>query len=91
MFSILSQRLFATTCKASSNSPRLSQVKQRVGGFIAFGFVPVTTSLFWKTTYSSATAEMETVDSSSRLSELRKLMKERNIDIYGSSSCLHHA
>lgn len=84
MFFILSQRLFASTCKASSSSSRASLVKHKlISGFITSGFVPVTASLSCKTQYSStAKADMETVDSSSRLSELRKLMKERNIDIY---------
>lgn len=47
---------------------------------------PVATSLSWKAGYSHAASEMETVDTSTRLAELRKLMKERNIDIYGQRS-----
>lgn len=79
MFFILSCRLFAATCKPSSLSTRASQARPR-------GFVPYSL-LFGKAAYttSRATAEMETVDSSNRLLELRKLMKERDIDIYGRS------
>lgn len=80
--------------------PEPSQVHRRVRPGIAFASVligPVTASLSWKARYSqvqghghghgrAATSEMETVDTSSRLSELRKLMRDRNIDIYGPSS-----
>lgn len=32
--------------------------------------------------YTHRAADMDTVDTSTRLSELRRLMKERNIDVY---------
>lgn len=39
-------------------------------------------SFVCRASYSQRPSDMETVDTSSRLSELRKLMKERNIDVY---------
>lgn len=85
---IFSHRLFATACKAPTVFVESSQVHHRVRGFILRpGRYWTRTSFASKARYSSAAIKMETVDTSSRISELRKLMKERNIDVYGTT-CL---
>lgn len=82
---ILPCRQFAFTCMNHSLFARASQVNHRLRGLTSSCLVYVTTPRPWNTTYctSSASADMETVDTSSRLQELRKLMRERNIDVYG--------
>lgn len=94
MFFILPYRQLATTCKPSSIFATASQVNRRLRRVIPSGLAHVTASHSWKITYSTAStaisaADMETVDSSNRLAELRKLMRERDIDIYGWWSILH--
>ncbi|PSR94591.1 putative Xaa-Pro aminopeptidase P [Coniella lustricola] len=69
------------TAKAS----RIVQKQNLRGNSITFGLIPhsrYTPCASSTAKYSTLAADMETVDTSSRLSELRKLMKERNIDIY---------
>lgn len=80
---------FHATCRTQSpNLGLLSQAPQRprVVAVTSDLISSVAASLSWKARYSHAASEMETVDTSSRLSELRKLMRERNIDIYGQRS-----
>lgn len=84
---VLARHHFAISWKGFSSSfaTRFAQPTTDPCGFTTSGLIHVTASHFWTATYSTvaSAADMETVDTSSRLTELRKLMRERNIDIYG--------
>lgn len=85
-----SSRLLSLPSTTSSFSATLIRGNRKIKGIAIFGAVspPATVSLSWKARYSGAIADMETVDTRARLSELRKLMKERKLDIYSEASVL---
>lgn len=85
-------RLFFVPSTTSSVSARLLRGAHKIRTIVVHGAVsrpvtlPVTLSRTWKAAYSCAAADMETVDTSARLSELRRLMKDHELDIYGEPS-----
>lgn len=84
-----SPRLFFAPFTAKSVAFQLQPAAHKFKGFISRSrFHPGTVSLFPKVSYSSSSVatEMETVDTSSQLSELRRLMRERKLDIYSQST-----
>lgn len=84
MFFILPRPSVSAACKGLPFNVKASRVAQRLGGSrITIGLVSSHTQFSSKAKHTTLVADMETVDTSGRLSELRRLMKERNIDIYG--------
>lgn len=83
-----SPRLLSLPLTTSSFNARLIRGNCKLKGIAIIGAVcpPVTVSLYWKARYSGTVADMETVDTHARLTELRKLMKERKLDIYSELS-----
>lgn len=83
MFFISCRLLFAPTFGTSPLISALSQTTRTARIAPArLSFAKVTAFLNCKASYTQKAVDMETVDTASRLSELRKLMKERNIDVY---------
>lgn len=81
---VSSPRFFLSPFTTSSFSARLIRGNHKVRGIA--GPPTLTLSLSRKADYSSSVAEMETVNTGARLSALRKLMKERKLDVYGEPS-----
>lgn len=84
-FSFSLRSIISATCRAQPCRLNPSQIHTKKGSIAVTRHLisPVATSLSRHARYIHAAPKMETVDTSSRLSELRKLMKERNLDIYG--------
>lgn len=83
-----SPRLLFAASKVKPVAAQLQPAVQKVRGvFFHSRFPSVSLSLSWKACFSSSSieTEMETVDTSYQLSELRRLMTERKLDIYSQS------
>jgi hypothetical protein len=80
-----SPRLFFAVYKVKPIAAKLQPVLHRVRGVFSHSRFPSTSpSIHSKVYFSSCSigTDMETVDTSYRLSELRRLMRERKLDIY---------
>lgn len=83
-----SPRLFTAACKVKPVAAQLQPALNKFRGVLFFPRSPsASLSPSWKVRFSSSSVhtEMETVDTSYQLSELRRLMRERKLDIYSQS------
>jgi hypothetical protein len=86
MFFILPRPSVSAACKGLPFNVKASRIAHRLGGSrITIGLISRQTQSSSAAKYTTLVVDMETVDTSNRLSELRRLMKERNIDVYGPS------
>lgn len=84
-----SPRLFSAACKVKPVAAQLQPAFNKVRGVLFLSRFPsASLSPSWKVRFSSSSvhADMETVDTSYQLSELRRLMRERKLDIYSQST-----
>lgn len=84
-----SPRLFFAASKGKPVAAQLQPAFHKLRGvFVHSRFPSASPSISWKAYFSSSSVdtEMETVDTSYQLSELRRLMRERKLDIYSQST-----
>ena len=84
-----SPRLFFAAPSIKSVAAQLQPAVNKARGvFFHSRFPPASPSRSWKVCFSSSSVntDMETVDTGYQLSELRRLMRERKLDIYSQST-----